>query len=215
VSGSQRPVKVLLADDHPMIVFALAETLKSALSDRNIQVESVTNGDSLLAHLKAEPSDYLVMDLHMPGRLDTVPLLQAVVAMQPELQVVIYTGAHHPFLAQACLELGARAFVSKASGPQVAIDAITAVVAGRIYVDPAVDIAAAKKHPWYQLTSSEREVLIAMARGENLPAIAIDSNRSYKTVTTHKYNAFRKLKLRSKDEIGQYFALHGLDYLLK
>ncbi|ALN88575.1 bacterial regulatory, luxR family protein [Lysobacter capsici] len=57
-------------------------------------------------------------------------------------------------------------------------------------------------------------MLIALARGENLQAIAIDSNRSYKTVTAHKYNALRKLGLRSKDEIGHYLAHHGIDCLL-
>ena len=214
MSSNQLPWKVLIADDHPIIVIALAEMLKSALSERNIQVDSVTDGDGLLSRLKDGPLDYLVLDLHMPGRLKSVPLLQAVLDIQPELQVVIYTGADHPCLAQTCLELGARAFVSKSSGPQVAIEAISTVVSGKTYVDPAVNVEAAKKYPWYQLTSGERAVLIALARGENLQAIAIDSDRSYKTVTTHKYNALRKLGLRSKDEIGHYLAHNGLDYLL-
>ena len=118
-----------------MIVFALAETLKSALIDRNVQVDSVADGDSLLSRLTSEPADYLVMDLHMPGRLNSVPLLQAVLDMQPEMKVTIYTGAHLPCLVRSCLELGARAFVSKI------------------------------EHPGYQLTSGEREILIALARG--------------------------------------------------
>ena len=215
MSGRPQPAKILIADDHPMIVFALVETLKSALSDRNVQVDSVSDGDGLLSRLTSEPADYLVMDLHMPGRLNSVPLLQAVLDMQPELKVTIYTGADLPCLARSCLELGARAFVSKSSGPDVANEAIAAVVAGKTYVDPTVDMEAAKKHPWYELTTGEREVLIALARGGNLQAIAIDSNRSYKTVTTHKYNAFRKLKLRSKDEVGHYLVQNGFDYLLK
>ncbi|HEY0660859.1 MAG TPA: response regulator transcription factor [Lysobacter sp.] len=206
--------RILIADDHPIIVVALSEMLKSALRERAVQVDSVTDGDSLLRSLEAEHWDYLVLDLHMPGRLKSVPLLQAALAAQPGLQVVIYTGADYPCLAQTTLDHGARAYVSKSSGPQVAIEAVHAVMAGRTYVDAAIDLDAAKDHPWYQLTSGERAVLTALARGENLQAIAIDSNRSYKTVTTHKYNALRKLGLKSKDEIGHYFAHIGLGYLL-
>jgi DNA-binding NarL/FixJ family response regulator len=214
VSGSQ-PARILIADDHPIIVVALAEMLKSALGEHSVLVDSVTDSHSLLSRLEVESWSYLVLDLHMPGHLRSVPLLRAALAMQPALQVVIYTGAEHPCLAQALLDIGARAFVSKSSGPQVAIEAISAVVAGGTYVDPAIDLEAARKHPWQQLTSGERAVLIALARGENLQAIALDSDRSYKTVTTHKYNALRKLGLRSKDEIGYYLAQHGLDYLLR
>jgi DNA-binding NarL/FixJ family response regulator len=215
VSEGQSPARILVADDHPIIVVAVAEMLKSALGQDGVVVDSVANSDSLLSRLEAEPWDYLVLDLHMPGHMKSVPLLQAVLARPHPPHVIIYTGAEHPCLAQTLLELGAHAFVSKSSGPQVAIEAISAVVAGGTYVDPAVDLDAARKHPWYQLTSGERAVLIALARGENLQAIAIDSDRSYKTVTTHKYNALRKLGLRSKDEIGHYLAHHGLDYLLQ
>lgn len=214
MSDNQTPAKVLIADDHPIIVVALAEMIKVAFGERDIQVSSVMDGDTLLRYLQAEFWDYLVLDMHMPGRLKSVPLLQAVLAAQPGLRVVIYTGAVHPCLAQATLELGARAYVSKASGPHVAIDAVRAVMAGQVFVDPAIDVGAAKNHPWYQLTSGEQVVLIALARGENLQAIAIDSDRSYKTVTTHKYNALRKLGLRSKDEIGHYLSHHGLGYLI-
>jgi DNA-binding NarL/FixJ family response regulator len=213
VSISQ-PARFLIADDHPIIVVALAEMLKSALGQHGVLVDSVTDSDKLLSRLEIESWSYLVLDLHMPGRLKSVPLLQAILALQPILQVVIYTGAEHPCLAQALLDIGARAFVSKSSGPQVAIEAISAVVAGGIYVDPVVDLDAARKHPWHQLTSGERAVLVALARGEDLKVIALDSGRSYKTVTTHKYNALRKLGLRSKGEVGYYLAHHGLDYLL-
>lgn len=215
MSKVQTPARFLIADDHPIIVVALAEMLKSALGQDRILVDSVTDSDSLIFRLQAEVWDYLVLDLHMPGRLKSVPLLQAILTMQPRLRVVIYTGVRHPCLAQTLLDMGARAFVSKSSGPQVAIEAISNVVAGDAYVDPVIDLEAAKNHPWHQLTSGERAVVIALARGENLQAIAIDSDRSYKTVTTHKYNALRKLGLRSKDELGQYLEHHGLDYLLQ
>ena len=207
-------MRILIADDHPIICIALGEMLKSAFPGPQTTIDNVSDSDSLLATLQAGPVDLLVLDLQMPGQLKSVALLEAVVAMRPELKIVIYTGHAHPSLALATFDLGARGHVLKASGPHLAIDAIRTVLADGTFVDPAIDLESARSHPWHQLTSGERKVLLALARGENLQVIAIDTSRSYKTVTTHKYNALSKLGLRSNAEIGPYLAAHGLDYLI-
>ncbi|RNF85225.1 response regulator transcription factor [Montanilutibacter psychrotolerans] len=207
-------MRILIADDHPIICIALSEMLKTAFPGEGTSIETASDSDSLLAAIQARSFDLLVLDLQMPGELKSVTLLEAVVAMRPDLKIVIYTGYAHPSLALATSDLGARAHVLKASGPHLAIDAIRAVLAGGAFVDPAIDLESARSHPWHQLTSGERKVLLALARGENLQVIAIDTCRSYKTVTTHKYNALSKLGLRSNAEIGPYLSAHGLDYLI-
>lgn len=207
-------MRILIADDHPIICLALGEMLRTAFAEASNSIQTVSDSDALLATLAAEVFDLLVLDLQMPGRLKSVPLLEAVIATRPDLKVLVYTGHAHPSLALATLDIGARGYVLKASGPNVAIEAIRIVSDGGTFMDPAVDLESARSHPWHQLTSGERKVLLAIARGENLQAIAIDTGRSYKTVTTHKYNALNKLGLRSNAEIGPYLAAHGLDYLL-
>lgn len=207
-------MKFLIADDHPIIAVALAEMLRTAFPGGPSRIDTVSDGGSLLHCLDGEPYDYLVLDLEMPGRPRSVALLDAVKAAQPTLKVVVYTGHAHPCLALAALERGAAAYVSKGSGPHLAAEAILAVVAGGTFVDPSIDLDAGRNHAWNRLTAAEREILLALARGGNLQAVAIDSARSYKTVTTHKYNAIRKLGLRSNAEIGPFLASHGLGYLL-
>lgn len=214
MSFDRYPVKVLIADDHPIVVVALTEMLSAALGEDGMLVDSVADGDCLLRRLENETWNYLVLDLHMPGRLKSMSLLREVLARQPQLQTLIYTGIDQPFLALAALELGARAFVLKSCSSEIVITAIRSVMAGQNYVDPSIDLAEAKRHPWHQLTTGERAVLLALARGENLQAIAIDSGRSYKTVTAHKYNALRKLGLKSNDEIGHYLERLGLVHSL-
>ena len=207
-------MRFLISDDHPIICIALSEMLKTAFPGDDTVIEVVSDSDALLAYLDGGSCDLLVLDLQMPGRLQSVRLLEAIVAHMPALRIVVYTGQAHPSLALATFDLGAQGYVLKSSGPNVAIDAIRVVSAGGAFQDPALDIESARTHPWNQLTSGERQVLLALARGQNLQVIAIDSGRSYKTVTTHKYNALHKLGLRSKAEIGPYLAAHGLDYLL-
>lgn len=205
-------MKILVADDHPLICIALSEMMRGAFGDTAV-IESVGSGDELVVRLEADQFDLLVADLEMPGLLKSVPLLQAIFRVQPTLPTVVHTGHAQPSLALAALDLGARGYVLKTSGSLV-VDAVHAVLAGGSFVDAGLDIETARKHPWYQLTTGERDVLLALARGESLQAIAIDSHRSYKTVAAHKYNALRKLGLRSNTELGSYLTTHGLDYLL-
>lgn len=206
-------MRILVADDHPIICIALSEMLKTVFSGGDADIRTVSDSDTLLSHLD-DSYELLVLDLQMPGQLQSVRLLETIVARQPGLKVVIYTGQTHPSLALAAFDLGAKGYVLKSSGPNVAMDSIRIVFDGGTFQDPALDIDSARSHPWHQLTSGERQVLLALARNKNLQAIAIDSGRSYKTVTTHKYNALHKLGLRSNAEIGPYLAAHGLDYLL-
>lgn len=207
-------MKFLIAEDHPIIAIALTEMLKAAFPGK-VEVTTVTDGPGVLCALEATNHDYLVLDLEMPGGLKSIGLLDAVVASSPDLRIIVYTGHTHPCLAMAAFDHGASAYVSKCSGPQLALQAIRDVVDGsNSFVDPSIDLEAAREHPWVRLTVAEQEVLLALASGGNLQALAIDSQRSYKTVSTHKYNALRKLGLRANTEIGPYLARHGLDYLL-
>lgn len=206
-------MKVLIADDHPIIAIALTEMLKAALP-HDAHIEAILDGPSLLSKLGQASYDYLVLDLHMPGSPTSIPLLKAVMVARPELRVIVYTGHVHPCLTLASLDQGASAYVSKNSGAFSVMEAMHAVIAGEQFVDPTIDLQAARSHPWRRLTAAEQDILIAIAKGKNLQALAIDSERSYKTVTTHKYNALRKLGLRTNTEIGPYLANHGLDYLL-
>lgn len=205
--------KVLVADDHPIVFLALVDMLDGIRGKDTVEIETVANGDDLLRKME-ESWDCLVLDMYMPGKLRSIPLLQAVRGSQPNLKIVVYSGAINPCLTQVALDEGASAYVSKASGPEVVVEALRAVSRNERFVDPAIDLAEARRHPWNRLTPGERCVLIALARGDNLQAIAIDSGRSYKTITAHKYNALRKLGLRSKEDVGHYLERTGLGYLL-
>ena len=207
-------MRILIADDHPIICVALGELLKSAFPGSLERLDTVADSDTLLAGLADAPCDFLVLDLIMPGTYGSIPLLERVVEARPDLRVIAYTGANQPMLALQALESGAHAFVSKASGPEVAIEAVRAVAEGERFVDPVIDLESARRHPWHTLTPGERGVIVALAAGQHLHGIALDTDRSYKTVTAHKYNALRKLSLISKADLKHYLSQLGLGYLL-
>jgi two-component system capsular synthesis response regulator RcsB len=207
-------MRILIADDHPIICVALGELLKAALGEDLASLDTVADSDTLLARYPEAACDLLVLDLMMPGRVGNLQLLERVVQLRRDIPVVVYSGAQQPLLALHALEAGARAFVSKASGVGLALDAVRVVAAGGTYVDPNIDLEHARRHPWNDLTAGERSVIVSLAGGAHLLALALDTERSYKTVTAHKYAALRKLGLSSKTDLKHYLSQIGLGYLL-
>ena len=208
-------MRFLIADVHPIILVALSEMLQAAFRERISRIDTAGGTCGLLRRLREACYDYLILEPDMAASPKGIPLLKAVRDAGFASKLIVYTGNTSPCVAVAALDHGVTAYISKCSGPQLAIDAIHAVVAGGTFVDPLIDVEAARHHPWHRLSQTERDVVLALARGGNMQALAIDSQRSYKTVSTHKYNAFKKLGLRSKAEIGVFLNHHGLDFLVE
>lgn len=208
-------MRFLIADVHPIILVALSDMLRTVFRERISRIDTAAGVPGLLRRLKDACYDYLILEPDMAAAPKGIPLLKAVRDTHAAAKLIVYTGNTSPCTALAALDHGAAAYISKCSGPQLAIDAIHAVVAGQSFVDPSIDVEAARNHPWHRLSSAERNVMLALAKGGNMQALAIDSQRSYKTVSTHKYNAFKKLGLRSKAEIGGFLNHHGLGFLVE
>ena len=104
---STRP-RVLLADDYPDMVKAVSRLL--AL-DCEI-VGSVTDGSALLETAQRLQPDVIVLDVHLPN-VDTLEACRTMTRVNPEMKVIMFTAMHDPNVAQAFVEAGASAFVSK------------------------------------------------------------------------------------------------------
>lgn len=206
--------RVLIADDHPIILIALTEMLDRAFGRGIVHLDTVADADTLFRRVVEDRWDCLILDLYMPGGLRGLPLLHAIREARPELRTIVYTSSDNPCLMQASLEEGVDGYISKANSPELVIDALSMVAAGNRFVDPMIDLRAAETHAWNKLTLGERSVLIELVNGRSLQEIAFSTDRSYKTVTAHKYNALRKLGLRSNSDLSQYFLQSGLGYLL-
>lgn len=196
---------VLIADDHSSITFAathLAEQVMAA-DDRH-EVGIASDVAQLFQHLEQVGNEpcLLVLDLNMPGDFKGLTLIREVLQVAPNARIVVYSASESPLLVEAALELGIFGYVSKrASLPRLKA-AMKAVMVGKTYIDPGIDLEAAQAHPWKGLTPAEREVLIALAKGQNVRDLAEESGRAYTTVTNHKYAAMSKLDLANGDIYG-------------
>lgn len=207
--------KVIIADDHPSVCFAVSHVVRVTLGD-HARFEVFGDSDDLLDVLNVEdqPCDVLVLDLHMPGRFQRLQLIDEVLRAQPEARVLVYSASDSPHMAKAAIERGAAGYVFKGRAWKTLGTAIVEVMGGRQFVDIGRSLADTDSHPWGLLTDSERRVLRQLAAGRAVKEIAFASGRSVTTIHTQKDSGLSKLGLRDVAELRPFMYDEGLDFEL-
>ena len=185
-------IRVLLVDDHPLVRTGLRTLLES--SDDLTVVAEAADGAQALAVLDEADPDVVLMDLSMPG-LDGVTTTKRVLAVRPQVQVVVVTSSAERVRVRAALDAGAVGYVLKDSTPDELRAAVRSAANGHTPLDPRIAGAllpgATRDGP--QLSDREREVLRLVARGLANKQIGRALGITERTVKVHLGNVFRQL----------------------
>jgi DNA-binding NarL/FixJ family response regulator len=196
------PMRVLLADDHPVFLGGLRALLDSAPGVE--VVGEVGTGDGAVAAAMDRQPDVVVMDIQMPG-VNGIDATREIVARSPHVGVLILTMFEDDDSVFAAMRAGARGYLLKGSAPDDIVRAIESVGRGEAVFGPAVarrliDFFAASPaaYPFPELTEREREVLDLLAQGRSNIDIARRFVISAKTVRNHVSNIFTKLHVADR-----------------
>jgi two-component system invasion response regulator UvrY len=207
-------IKVLLADDHAVVRTGFRLLLQSQ-PDINVIAEAQSGEAACQLYAELLP-DVVVMDLGMPG-MGGLEALRRIRARNPAARVLALSAHDDPMHARRALREGALGFLSKRSAPEVLIEAISALAAGRRYIDPGLaqklalaEIEGAARSPIEQLSEREFEVFIRLAGGATVQKIADDLKLSASTIGTHLYNIKQKLGVVNQSELTLLAIRHGL-----
>lgn len=213
VSLSLGSPRIVLADDHPMVLEGIAKLVE----EFGTVVGKVEDGRVLLdvaSHLKP---DVVVMDISMPSLngLDSARQLQKIV---PQCKIIFLTMHADAAYVNAAFEAGASGYLLKRSARSELKNAVNTVLAGRNYLTPLVrsgDILpmdpTKKKAPSFkELTPRQREVLQLIAEGCSTKAIATLLKISIKTVEFHKSKVMATLGMHTVPELTRFAVMHGL-----
>jgi DNA-binding NarL/FixJ family response regulator len=211
--SSPDALRVLIADDHPVVLAGVRALLKG---DPDIEIvgEALNGHAALRMATELEPS-IVLLDLSMPG-LDGVEVTQQLLTRRPDCKVVVLTVHEDRSYLRKLIEVGAAGYVLKRSAAKVLLHAIHAVAAGGIYLDPLVAVHALDRAPKKPKESaeghlSEREiqVLPLVAAGHSNKEIANILYIGVKSVETYKRRAMQKLGFQSRAELVRYAANKG------
>ena len=206
-------LKIMIADDHPLLVDGLRRMLEET---EGMQVlEPVANGRQLLARLREQATDMVLLDLHMP-QLDGLETLRILQKEFPSLKVLVFTNYNQPKLWREARNLGARGYLLKSCTAQTLREAVLTVSDGGTWFDersvPETEDTVftddfMKK---YQITPREVEIIRKIAQGYTTKEIGEQLYVSEFTVNAHRRNICRKLDIYTPVGLVNFAKEHGL-----
>lgn len=209
-----RAIRVLIADDHPVVRRGLRQTIDEA-SDLEVSAEA-GDGRAALEHVRADRCDVAVLDITMP-QLGGLELLDQIRTEFPHIPVVILSMHDEERYALLALRRGAAAYLCKTHFAEELVEAIRVVIQGRRYMTAAVAeklahvlVDGERALPHESLSTREFQVMIRLARGMRNKDIADELHLSPKTVSSYRARTLDKLGLSSIADLARYAAAHRL-----
>jgi DNA-binding NarL/FixJ family response regulator len=204
-------IRVLLADDHPVVRAGLSQLLDST---PDIEVCcTAEDGEQAVELTLEEKPDVVLMDLSMP-KLDGIEATRRITAAAPETRVVALTSFSDQERILAALDAGASGYLLKDSEPSELIAGIRAAVRGESPLDPKAAGALLRERtaarPAEELSEREREVLGLVARGLPNKLIARELGVSDKTVKAHLTSVFRTIGVDDRTQAALWAQRHGI-----
>ena len=207
-------IRVMLVDDHAVVRTGFRLLLQS-LKEVSVVAEAESGEVACQRYAELTP-DVVVLDLAMPG-MGGLEALKRIRAHHAQARVLALSAHDDPMHARRALQEGAMGFLSKRSAPEALIEAVTAVAAGKRYIDSSIaqklalaEFDGGMKSPIERLSEREFEVFIRLASGATVQRIADDLKLSSSTVGTHLYNIKQKLDVVNQSELTLIAIRHGL-----
>lgn len=214
-----KKLKLVLVDDHPIVLSGLKDTLSQSM---NLEILGAYTQDAeLFSFLKKNEVDVIVTDYMMPNNTqssDGQNYIQFLRRKYPNIAVIVLTMVSNPMIIQVLYDSGVSAVVSKEAPLSDLMKAITLAGQGRQYRVPVVDMTTTLKSRnavtlndrVKTLSPRELEVLRLFVQGKPIVDIAKQLNRSDKTISLQKNAAMRKLGVDNNQALISYCLTHHL-----
>lgn len=205
-------IRVLLADDHGLVREGLRGILAKG-ADIEVSAEAA-NGDEVLALVRKQDFDVVLLDLSMPG-LSGIALIKRLKVEKPKLRILVLSMHGESQYAARSLKAGASGYLTKDSAASQLLGAIRKIAAGGVQISEAaaaslLGVASAGGALHDSLSDREYEVLRQIVAGRTITDIADALSISVKTVSTHKARILQKLNLAGTAELVRYAIEQGL-----
>ncbi len=195
------PIRVFLADDHPMVRAGLAGMIQGE-SGLTLAGEAADGREAVKLIPTLQP-DVVLLDMAMP-HLDGVGVIEALHASLPDTRFVILSSLLDPLQVDRAVRAGARGYLLKTASAQELVTMIRQVHAGRRVLGPEItDAMIANQQrdvPGADLTARERQLLALMVQGMSNQEIAEAMGIALPTVKYHVTNVLGKLQVDSRTE---------------
>lgn len=206
-------VRVLLVDDHAVVREGYRRLLERT-SDIEVVAEAA-NGEVAYRLFCETAPDVVIMDITLPG-ISGVEATRRILSREPSARVLVFSVHEDIVFASRALQGGARGYITKSSAPELLVEAVRTVAAGRPYLshDIAHKLAThrlpGQAVPFADLSPREFEVFRLLAEGKSLADIARILSLSQKTIANYQSLVKQKLEADTSAQMVWIALQHGL-----
>lgn len=207
-------IRILVADDH-FIVRAGLQKIIADIADMEF-VDEAVNGYQAVEKASQKDVDVVLLDISMPGP-DWLDVLKTIKQKNPRLPVLILSIHPEKQYAVRAIKSGASGYLTKDKAHDELITAIRKAAAGGRYISTGLaeqlaDLVEFKKDvlPHEALSDREFTVMVMLAKGESVSAIARHLFVSPKTISTYRARILSKMMLQGNADLIHYAIKHGL-----
>lgn len=210
---AQNPIRVMLVDDHAIVRSGFRRLLEQT-ADIVVAAEAASGEEAYQAFPGCRP-EVTVMDLSMPGA-GGLEAIRRILARDPQARILVYSMHEAAAFATQAMRAGAYGYVTKASAPDVLVEAVKAVYAGRAYLSPdmaqkiALESVGGERDPMQLLSAREFEVFRLLAEGRSTEEIAERLFLSHKTVANYATQVKQKLGVSTPVELLRLALKHRI-----
>jgi DNA-binding NarL/FixJ family response regulator len=212
-------IRILVADDHPLVRDGLRFSIERSGEDVEIVAEA-EDGFGAIKAAKEHAPDVFVLDITMP-RMNGLETARELLRDDPAAKIIILSLHDTRAFVEDALELGARGYLTKDSASRHIIEAVQEVHAGRFYLSPQIAHILVERaiqrtkvprsgRRAAALTARERKVLQLIAEGRTGKEIAVELGIAPNTVHVHRTNLMTKLGLHKQTDLARFAVKEGL-----
>lgn len=205
--------RIILVDDHSLFRNGLRGLLEHCAGCH--VVGEAGSGEEFLAMIDSVEADIVFMDFAMPG-LDGAQTTERALARHPELRIITLSMFGEESYYSRMVEAGAKGFLLKDSDIGDVLESIDTVMAGGSYFSPQLlssltgRMRTREDAPDEQLSSREREILVAVCQGLSNQEIADALFISKRTVDKHRANILEKTGCKNTASLVVYAIRNGI-----
>ena len=204
----EKKIRIILADDHPIIRKGLKEIIADIPGI--VVIDEAENGNELLRKMKNYRYDMIILDISMPD-LSGIDAIKQIKRIDKSVKVLVFSIYSEDHYAVRFLKAGAHGYLQKICESSEIIEAVKSIADGRKYFSNEVYekfILNMEKNfvftPHELLSNREYEIMILFASGKKSSEIASELDVSEKTVSTYKKRILDKMNMKKYAELVKY-----------
>jgi two-component system invasion response regulator UvrY len=213
VSTATKRIGVLLVDDHSVVREGYRRLLERS-ADVSVVGEAGNAGDAYTEFCRLDP-DVVVMDVSLPDT-SGIEAMRHMLAREPRTRVLIFSMHDEPIFASRAFQAGALGYVTKASAPEVLVEAVRAVALDQRYLSQdmaqvlAMQTLGGGEKGLDVLSHREFEVMRLLVGGDTVARVAEKLRLSYKTVANYQSAIRQKLGAETHAQVVRIAERSGI-----